>query len=194
MMDGRLLNERENVTLWDKFFWILTALAAVLLCFSVYFRTTYMLVEVKGKSMYATLADGDELFAKKNDRADRGDIVVIDVRESEYAFSGDYIIKRVIATGGDEIYCREHTVYIRYAGTESFVALEENYVSDRAGNHDFDTVKVPSGYVFAMGDNRSNSMDSRVAGCFPSSTVTAVVTDWAYENKAWIGLWFGGRV
>ena len=72
-------------------------------------------------------------------------------------------------------------VYIN--GTE----LEEPYLQSNvvttvdAKNYNyFSEFTVPEGYVFAMGDNRSQSTDCRAFGCVPVEKV---------ESKVWIRFW-----
>lgn len=93
-------------------------------------------------------------------------------------------IKRVIGVAGDHILIQDGKVYLNGE------LLQEDYLSsdvrtERTGLI-YDIV-VPEGYVFAMGDNRTESMDCRAFGCIPLSKV---------ESKVWIRFWpfdkFGG--
>ena len=90
-------------------------------------------------------------------------------------------IKRVIALPGEHVKIENGKVYIN--GTE----LEEPYLQPNvvttvdAKNHNyFSEFTVPEGYVFAMGDNRSQSTDCRAFGCVPVEKV---------ESKVWIRFW-----
>lgn len=74
-------------------------------------------------------------------------------------------IKRVIATGGDEIEARDGRVFVN--GAE----IEEPYLPDGMTTSDFGPVTVGEGMIFVMGDNRSNSDDSRNFGPVPVDTV-----------------------
>ena len=81
-------------------------------------------------------------------------------------------IKRVIGVAGDHILLQDGKVYVNDQ------ELEEKYLSDtvrteRAGAcYDF---VVPQGYIFAMGDNRGESMDCRAFGCIPLEKVESKV-------------------
>jgi signal peptidase I len=65
------------------------------------------------------------------------------------------LIKRVIGLPGETIEGREGSV--RIDGRP----LIEPYLGPDATTSDFGPVEVPAGHVFVMGDNRSNSHDSR---------------------------------
>lgn len=90
-------------------------------------------------------------------------------------------IKRVIALPGEHVKIENGKVYIN--GTE----LEEPYLQpnvvttvDEKNYNYFSEFTVPEGYVFAMGDNRSQSTDCRAFGCVPVEKV---------ESKVWIRFW-----
>ena len=87
-------------------------------------------------------------------------------------------IKRVIATAGEHIKIENGKVYIN--GKE----LEESYlqpgVLTTSLEGQFTDLTVPEGYVFVMGDNRTQSTDSRRFGCIPIEKV---------ESKVLIRFW-----
>lgn len=130
-------------------------LAGIMIAFLLVFR----LVIVSGDSMYSTLWDGDWLLVLSNTfyrEPEYGDIIVA----SKDSFnSGEPIIKRVIATEGQ-------TVDIDFVSGVVFVdgtPLREDYAFTRTNveeGMDFPLV-VEEGCVFAMGDNRNESKDSR---------------------------------
>lgn len=87
-------------------------------------------------------------------------------------------IKRVIGLPGDHVVIKNGKVYIN--GEE----LEESYlqpgvVTDNYGGYCTD-LYVPENTVFAMGDNRTQSMDCRKFGCIPLEKI---------ESKVWIRIW-----
>ena len=82
-------------------------------------------------------------------------------------------IKRVVALPGEHVEIKEGKVFIN--GEE----LEENYLQDgvvtdisKGVLSDF---TVPENYIFAIGDNRSQSTDCRAFGCIPLEKVESTV-------------------
>lgn len=87
-------------------------------------------------------------------------------------------IKRVIGLPGEYIKIENGKVYIN--GTE----LDEPYLQDTvitdSLNGAFTDITVPDGCLFVLGDNRSQSTDSRRFGCIPQEKI---------ESKVWIRFW-----
>jgi len=116
-------------------------------------------IRVNGTSMMTTLHDGDIMLMniinyKFND-IKRYDIVIIDEGD-------ELIIKRVIGLPGDTVVCSDNKIYVN--GKK----INDKYASTTTS--DFE-VKVPKGEYFVLGDNRNNSMDSRVFGTFKKSKI-----------------------
>lgn len=82
-------------------------------------------------------------------------------------------IKRVIALPGEHIQIKDGKVYIN--GEE----LKEDYLADdvitQAEGGQFLDLIVPEGTVYAMGDNRGHSADSRRFGCIPYEKIEGKV-------------------
>lgn len=147
---------------------VVTALIAVVLIFSFVFR----IATISGDSMLNTLIGGNQFNGNKGDKVvitniaytpENGDIVVIS-RNAENSVEGQLtgqgpIIKRVIATGGQ-------TVNIDFESGTVYVdgkALKEDYISTpTTSKADVEfPLYVPDGYIFVLGDNRQDSLDSR---------------------------------
>lgn len=80
-------------------------------------------------------------------------------------------IKRVIALEGTHVQIQGGKVYINGK------LFEEDYLDESVETNSevFNDFIVPEGYVFAMGDNRENSVDCRELGCIPLDKIEGIV-------------------
>lgn len=80
-------------------------------------------------------------------------------------------IKRIIGVEGDRIQIKDGKVYVNGE------ALQEEYLQEGVETQAviYNDIVVPEGYVYVMGDNRSESMDSRLFGCIPLEKVEGKV-------------------
>lgn len=181
------------------------AIALVLALLIRYFIGTPTVV--KHVSMLPTLEANQRLILNKTTRTfggsyERGEIITFEAPtlssakdvKAEYSYEPDnwfekftyYVleinkisyIKRVIGLPGEHIEIKDGYVYIN--GEK----LQEDYLPEglktQAKNSNLVDFIVPEGYIFAMGDNRTQSMDCREFGCIPIEKI---------ESKVWIRFW-----
>jgi len=96
--------------------------------------------------------------------------------------STDEYIKRVIALPGERV--EGHDGKILIDGR----SLNEPYLTSEVVTSEFAAVVVPPGDLWVMGDNRTNSADSRVFGPVPESTVVgrAFVRLWPFTHVSFL--------
>lgn len=173
---------------------------------------------VPSESMVATLLKDDRIVVSKLSTdlggVDRGQVVVfrdpgdwLDVPPSTLtgvrralvssmtfvgllpSDSGDDLVKRVIGIGGDHVVCCDKRGRVTVNGA----ALDESEyldAGDAPSQTPFDVV-VPADHIWVMGDNRSNSQDSRYheeqqpgGGMVPVGNVIgrAMLVVWPYAH------------
>jgi signal peptidase I len=127
---------------------------------------------IPSPSMVHTLEVGDRVLvnklAYKFHDVNRGDVVVFE-RPPEASSGGENeikdLIKRVIAVEGDTIEGRDGKVYVNGE------RIEEPYLEPGTRTEQLEPQVIPEGMVFVMGDNRTDSEDSRVFGPIDEGTI-----------------------
>lgn len=151
---------------------------------------------IRSNAMLPTLSKGDVIIIYKidPDEVDRGDIVIFKYPEKPSIV----FVKRVIGVPGDTVEVKNdvisingkplhrekvgmfalnrarHPVYKECIIRELYDNKELCYrtleIFENEGK-DYGPVKVPSGYLFVLGDNRDNSRDSRFWGFVPAENI-----------------------
>lgn len=156
------------------------------IAFAVVFAILIMIFVIRmgyvcGESMLYTMYPDDRyLLSNLFYTPKQGDIVVF-APDSTVKTTDPLWVKRVIATEGQWIDIRDGYVYVSDdADIDEEDRLEENYTryqkSTQTQNADITfPLKVPEGHVFLMGDNRTNSRDSRSIGCVDTRSIIGKV-------------------
>ncbi|PJM73292.1 signal peptidase I [Bifidobacterium primatium] len=189
--DGR---QPDRMTLRDLLVW-----AGIPLVIVLFLRMFVIGVyEIPSESMRDTLQVGDKVvtsrLAPRFFELHRGDIIVFKDPANWLGPSAksQFLIKRLIGLPGDTVACKGPGQPITINGK----AIDDSsFIRPGVNPSDFAfSVKVTEGHVFVMGDNRSNSADSRVHqedgdnGLVPISDVEGVAAAIYWPVGHWSGL------
>ncbi|OGD13029.1 MAG: signal peptidase I [Candidatus Aminicenantes bacterium RBG_16_66_30] len=178
----------------------------------VFFVMTFVVqaFQIPTGSMEPTLLVGDFLLVNKiayahprlplensilaNRPIERGSIVVFKYPKD---LTKDFV-KRVIALEGEKVEIREKQVFINDKPLdEPYKVHIDSEVHSKNDVYNYDDVirdnygpvTVPPGHIFAMGDNRDNSLDSRYWGFVPLASVKGrpwvIYFSYKAERDAW---------
>jgi signal peptidase I len=149
---------------------------------------------IPSESMMPTLKVNDRVLVNKLSYhlhdVNRGDVVVFELPDgvTEDQSQIKDLIKRVIALPGESVVLQDHKVYI------DGKLLNEPYLpagvpTDPTGTWTHkciasDPCVVPPGSVWVMGDNRTNSKDSRYLGPIPEDKIVgrAFTVVWPFDR------------
>ena len=199
--------KKESLPVWQESL-LLLAIALVLAIGIKYFFVQAFYIP--SPSMEPMFVKNDRILVQKvsywgSKGPQRGDIVVfkdpghwLDPTETRTASnpvtktleavglypSGGHLVKRVIGVGGDRVKCCDAKGRITVNGK----ALDETSYLPKGtlpSEKTFD-VRVPEGHLWVMGDNRSNSADSRYHLDEPGR---GMVADDLVVGKVWALIW-----
>jgi signal peptidase I len=172
-----LLETQANKEKSDFSFIITVLFLALVMAVIIFFsQVVFLNVSVSGQSMEPTLHNNDMLIANRIKQSKKGDIVIISGEKSYW------LVKRVIATGGDEIMFEENGyVYIngeKYKDKFGQALHLHHNVQFEIGK----TYLLEEDEIFYLGDNRNASSDSRDLGTCRESQIVGVVENWSINN------------
>lgn len=154
----------------------LVGLVALVIVLSTALRTfVFQAYEIPSGSMEETIMTGDMVFSEKVSYYFRdvepGDIVTF----NDSLSPGRVLIKRVIAVGGQVVDINNDDGLVYVDGEPLQEPYTDGLPSYRLDNSIANVTypyRVPEGELWVMGDNRTNSQDSRYFGSIDRDTVT----------------------
>ena len=128
--------------------------------------TLFQAFSIPSASMSPTLQPGDHVLVTPappflaKPEPERGEVIVF----RNPAAGAGYFVKRVVAVPGDHLEIRDGRVLLNSE------PLDERYVNGERSEGEVAEI-IPAGYVFVMGDHRSDSIDSRSWGLLSTERV-----------------------
>ncbi len=176
--------------------WVAVLVVALLVALGI---RTFALQQfyISGPSMETTLFQPNRVLVNKLSyrfgHISRGDVVVFDrVTSNGQTVQHDDLIKRVIGLPGETVTIKACAVFVNGKElVEKYLPKRDTSQTDpvaRCRQPDMAAVTVPKGQVFVLGDNRPQSMDSRVFGPVDKKSVVgrAFVVIWPINRWRWL--------
>ncbi|QIL45814.1 signal peptidase I [Vagococcus coleopterorum] len=157
-------NKTKNKVLVSKQIWGGIAIAvaiAVLLLFIGWKNFGPFEAKIDGESMMPTFRNNDAVIvAKGTTDIKRFDVIVFDHGD------GQNYVKRVIGLPGETLFYKQGELYIDNE------LVEDNFSQD---DETSSLIEIPEDSYYVLGDNRANSIDSRVFGEVNKSKIIGIV-------------------
>ena len=207
-------NEKKEKRIFREYFELLAETAVF-----VFFVMTFVVqaFQIPTGSMEPNLLVGDFLLVNKlvyrntDSAVDRLLLPKRDVRRQDiivFKYPEDLtkdFVKRAIGLPGDKIEIRKKQVFVngapldeKYKFHSDPTTYEPTDVSSEAQRDNFGPVTVPPDSIFAMGDNRDNSLDSRYWGFVPLVNIKGrpwiIYFSYAAEPNAYMKTGLGDRL
>ena len=167
--------EMQGRPAWVELLLTILGTLVIAVLIRLFIAETY---EVPSGSMLETIQLGDRLVGEKVtlhwQDPKPGDIVTFNDPDG----SGSTLIKRVIASSGQVVDLSDGYVLVDGVPlNEPYVLGKPSYALDGHASNLSENISypytVPEGCVWVMGDNRTNSLDSRYFGAVPIESVTS---------------------
>ncbi|MEC0181194.1 signal peptidase I [Paenibacillus peoriae] len=189
------LLEKQPLVKSEMIDWLKAIIVAIVLVFIIRWLLFAPFI-VEGASMEPNFKTDERVVVNKIIYSLRdpkpGEVIVFHVRKESKDF-----IKRVIGVAGDQIQYQGDNLYVNGKKVEEpYIqgAIQKAHAKGELYNNvDFPNgtitdSKVPEGYIFAMGDNRNNSRDSRAIGFVSIKDIVgrADVIFWPLNSMQWV--------
>jgi signal peptidase I len=140
------------------------------------FRTFLHLHTIPSESMTPTVPLGSEIVSMSVDgrNVERGDIILF-TNPQESTAPVNELIKRVVAVGGDTVELTDGKLVVNGAPVTEPYLRAGTPTTAMGSVHEGEKVTVPAATVYVLGDNRTNSKDSRWFGPVRADAVRSKV-------------------
>lgn len=123
-------------------------------------------VIVDGDSMLPNLKDNQVMILYKLPKElRRFDIVVVEHKVKD---KKENLVKRIIGLPGEDVEYKNNKLYINDK------EVEEDFIDVKTNDFNLASLgylEIPDNYYFVVGDNRGDSLDSRVLGIIPKEEI-----------------------
>ena len=179
----------KNSKIWLKLRNFVLSLAVVMGLAYVMSEYVAIAYAVPSSSMESTIHAGDKVYAEQLSYYFRdvepGDIITFE----DPSDPDKILLKRCVAVGGQSVDFKDGCLYV------DDVLMTENYTEGKPTNPFVDTQEaivypytLSEGQLWVMGDNRTNSKDSRYFGAIDTASVKkrVFIVLWPFERMGMI--------